>query len=62
MKTKEKKHDPRNLKFAEAGILMVLILGLTIFVGVRMNADRPSEPEIQVSVQPVEAAPGSPDP
>ena len=37
MKTTEKKHDPRAMKFAEASILLALLLGLTVFIGVKMK-------------------------
>lgn len=48
----------RKLKFAEAGVLFVLVLGLTLFVGVRFAArnDPPAARPVAAVVAPVEPA------
>ncbi len=41
--------EERKMKFAEAGILFVLVLGLTIFVGVRMAGHNGTDDNIEVA-------------
>lgn len=47
---REKKPDERSIKFAEAGILFVLILAVAIFVGVKMTSR--STPDLAVAPEP----------
>ena len=50
--------DERKLRFAEAGILFALILGIAIFLGVKMGGDNEAvtEPVTVLAVEPVQDA------
>jgi len=65
MSARDKTHDPRKLKLAEAGILFVLVLGVAIAVGVNIASHSDETTPVQAAatstpVEVVETAPVEP--
>ncbi len=50
------KSSDKKIRFAEAGILFVLMLAVIVFVGVRVASHKPAEPETAATIDPISEA------